>query len=310
MSFPLVSAPGRRCLARHFPMFLFLFVATPSARAVITETITDVDYEAPTVLIDSDLGDGLPNTIKNGLETNVEVTVARTSALDPAVNRRYRVVSSLEDSAGDQLDLDNGDPGNIKEVTSPVFVVSLAGFPFAPNSHVEQLKVSPDPVATLDPGLQYRVLNRLEQETAPNVWSIVDDTPTTDGSLTNILHFTNTVSGDPEFNVRGLFFVLNWERQYLVDTQPSKDALLVNASAIFGRYDDYDDPVSPQAFNAIFDFDLLDSSNNSVPLVDDGIVVHPLVLDSYDDSGPANFPPLMEQSSPTSRSAPSASSIP
>ncbi|MFP6858639.1 MAG: hypothetical protein VCA73_15275, partial [Roseibacillus sp.] len=289
MSSPLAATSGKRCIMRLLPVLLFLGACQPSAQAFISELITSISFENPTVILDSDEFDGDAATIRHGLHTNIEATVARTSVLDPAVNSRYRVVYSLEDDAGTQLDLANGDAGNTTQITGPVFLVSLPGFPAAPASHVENLVANTDPVLTLDPAKTYRVVSRLEKEVL-GVWGIVDDNPTTDTGLITVLHFTNIASGDAEFNIRGVLFGLVWDQKFLVDTDPSNDALIASVAAVMGRYDDFDDPITQEVPNIIFDFDLLDSSFTSIPLVNDGIVNQLLPIDSYDNSGPRKLP--------------------
>ena len=118
-----------------------LAAMAPAVRAVITEQISSIGFETPTVLLDSDEFDGDATTIRNGLHTNIEATIARTQFGDPALTERYRVVYSLEDESGVQISLANGDAGNDTQVTAPPFVVVLNGGIFVfPNSHVEDRK--------------------------------------------------------------------------------------------------------------------------------------------------------------------------
>lgn len=270
----------RRALVRFLAIPSLLAATGPAALAAVTEEITGIVMEPPPSIMDSDELDGDSATIRHGLLAPVQISISRDPMMDPDLIEDYRVVYCLENAAGTKLELA---PGGVFEAAAPPFHVELIG---TDGDYLALVNAVPDPLATLDPADRYRVKARLERDDA-GTWTAVDTEST---ALTPVLHFTNTASGDAVWNIRGLLLNLAWERKFLIDTDGAHDALQADVSALVGRYDDFDDAVAAVAGTIIFDFDLLDSGSNSVPLENDGVVTQVWNADSYDDSGARPLP--------------------
>lgn len=269
---------GKSRLAPLLPA-LFALAALLTSASALTEEITSIGIAFPPAILDADQVDVDPATNRHGLETDVEVQITR-GVFEAAINTDYKVVSSLEDQAGNQVLLSSG---SFSEESTP-FKVSLSGF-FG-TLHIENLVLNPDPDAILDPAERYRVVAQLEKWDGLN-WLPVHKNST---GFAPVLHFTNLASGDADWNIRGTIISLSWDQKFLVDSDSNNDALLVDVSAFFERYDDFEIPIAQVNSKMIFDFDLLDGSNTSVPLVGDGIVMQDWIADSYDDSSGRPLP--------------------
>lgn len=254
-------------------MLAFL-LGLPVARAAINESISALTIEGPFIL-DSDELDADPVTHRHALLTTAEITITR-DFLDGLINTDYRVRYVLEDEAGNAIELA---PGGVFQGFSDPFPVAMGILDTLFSQDVELL---PDPLGTLDPALGYRVVASLQKDIGGGVWKPI--APSIPTGFQQILHFTNSLSGDAEYNYRGFLSELSWNQTYLVETDPANSAFLATVRLTVGRYDEFDEVLAVSAIATTIDFDLLDEALNSVPLEDEGIVVIPVNAPSYDSS--------------------------
>lgn len=270
---------GKSRFVRLFPA-LITFTSLATSVFALTEEITSIAIDPPPAILNADEVDADATTNRHGLQTDVEVRVSR-SIFEPAINANYKVVYALEDSAGNQVELA---PGGVFEAETAQFNVSLSGL--LGTLHIENLVINPDPNATLDPAERYRVIARLDKMSGGS-WVPVHNDAT---GFLPVLHFENLASGDANWNIRGTILNLVWDQKFLVDTDSNNDALVVDIATYFARYDDFDLAAAPVNSTIILDFDLIDGSNTSIPLIDDGVVTQAYTPDSYDNASGRPLP--------------------
>jgi len=277
----LISQHGVRALVTS--LLLLLIVCHP-ARAAIHEELTGNAVSLPAYIIDSHETDGDATTLRNGLFTNVDVSISRDSFFDVDINSDYRVIYSLFDDAGNALKLANGGATGSSFVgASPSFLVTLENFDLIFTSVVP---IYPDPVTTLETKKSYFVRAWL-QRSKPGLgsWTTVAGSEL-DSSVAYPFHFTQAASGDADWNIRAIAANLQWTKTHLLETDQSDNSFEASIAVAFGRYDDWEDPVASVTTTLTLDFDLIeDSSGNQIPLENDGLVTSIWKPDSYATAG-------------------------
>ncbi|MEJ6643514.1 MAG: hypothetical protein QNL33_09665 [Akkermansiaceae bacterium] len=159
-------------------------------------------------LLDSDEFDADPATNRHTAETTFDAHF-ETSATEPNHGGWYRVAYRLKDENGTLLDLVNGDAAHPTQPNKWAYSDIGLVFIIGPGSQDLTFEAFPDPVATLESKTRHQVEGYLQVRTStnPDVWENVTyplgpftiseriSTP-----LSQFLHFTNTVSGDAEYN--------------------------------------------------------------------------------------------------------------
>ena len=102
-------------------------------------------------------------------------------------------------------------------------------------------------------------------------------------------HFTNTVSGDPAYNVLLTLTNNAWSRTYAVQTVPGQNTFQANVGYQVRRWDDFNLSVVPTNVPVIFNFKLTDSGGNNVPLVNSNEVFYDAV-NNYNYLFPFAYP--------------------
>ncbi|MDA7882478.1 hypothetical protein N9A94_09270, partial [Akkermansiaceae bacterium] len=276
---------------RSLPAFLSLgFVALilfgATARGVLSEDLVGAALEE-TYILDSDEGDGDPAINRHTVRTTFEAEISITFP-DGPYNGTYRVAYSLRNSSGGYEFLLNGDlshPTLPKRIayTDPqsVALTSFALFPNSPTpSQTLDFEAQPDPLNTLGTKESYYVEGTLQRRTSangvvPEVWEDVENGGIVEMDSTapvQLLHFTNTVSGDDEYNVRAGISNVSWDRTHALATDATGDAFEATVDYFANRWDDFNAAPFHQIVTFQADFDLIDSSTNaSIPLENDGI---------------------------------------
>ena len=266
---------------RHTLFGLFFLLGLSPLSADLSRSFESVTLEHE-YLLDSDEVDGDPATNRHTAETTFEVEVA-TEPGDPSHFRYYRVAYRMKDDSGAPIDLVNGDPSHPTDPNKWAYTPAQLVIIFNTNPGTRNLTFDtvPDPVATLDSKTPYQVEGFLQERTStnPEVWENVTvpiftftlpvraATP-----LTQFLHFTNTVSGDPEYNVRAGISDLTWNRTHALATDPAADSFTASVDVFVNRWDDFDASASFTSIQFTADFDLIEvGSGNSIPLENDGL---------------------------------------
>ncbi len=266
------------------PFFLWGFLISlnlSSLSAVLTRSL-DLATLEHSYLLDSDEGDGDPLTNRHTAETTFQVTI-RNDSTGISHFRAYRIIYRMVAEDGTVIDLENGDPNH------PTAPGKWAASP--PQTTVVQDNTSktltfeafPDPVAILDSKTPYRI-NGILQERSPLSSIEADWTDVTfqflgliskvqrSTSLTQFLHFTNTASGDEEFNVRAGISSLAWTRTHALATDPAADGFTATVEVFVNRWDDFDARVLSRNIDFVTDFDLIEvGSGDEIPLENDGL---------------------------------------
>jgi hypothetical protein len=231
---------------------------TVPGRALLTEEVTAVAIDPPTFIFDSDLDDGDPATIRNGLLTNVILEIRRGSFGDPASDRDYRIIYRLLDKDGIPLNLKNTIAGQLTVGTGPSFPVVRSGFNTLAFTKTE--KVYPDPLGTLGNKDPYRVIAALQRRADFTfAWgNVVGSDFTSPAALAH--HFTETFSGDTEYNVKATVSNLSGDRKDALQTDSGLDSFIASIDTVFARYDNWDDAIGVVTTTAELDFDLIEVS--------------------------------------------------
>ena len=231
-------------------------------------------------LLDSDEFDADPATNRHTAETTFDAHF-ETSATEPNHGGWYRVAYRLKDENGTLLDLVNGDAAHPTQPNKWAYSDIGLVFIIGPGSQDLTFEAFPDPVATLESKTRHQVEGYLQVRTSanPDVWENVTyplgpftiseriSTP-----LSQFLHFTNTVSGDAEYNARAGISDLTWTRTHAVATDPSADSFTATADIFMNRWDDFNASVFFDNIAVTVNFDLIEvGSGNSIPLENDGI---------------------------------------
>ena len=278
----MITSRHRLPSLRPFFLWGFLFsLNLSSLSAALTRSFSAATLEHP-YLLDSDEIDGDPTTNRHTAETTFEVTINNA---DTGVGhfRSYRLIYRMVAEDGTVIDLENGDPNHPtapgKWGASPPQTTLLQDN----ESTTLTFQARPDPVATLDSKTPYRV-NAVLQARPPFSSNEADWTEVTFVFLgitlpvqrstppTQFLHFTNTASGDAEFNVRAGISNLTWTRTHALATDPAADGFTATVDVFVNRWDDFDAPIMSRNINFIADFDLIEvGSGNEIPLENDGM---------------------------------------
>ncbi|MGC6466275.1 MAG: hypothetical protein ACON5N_11860 [Akkermansiaceae bacterium] len=257
-------------------LLAFLSLISP-ASALLTRDLSNAVLDH-TYILDSDGADLDPTTNRHTAETTFEANFS-VSSPDFSHSGNYRVAYKMEDSSSVPIDLVNGDPTHPTEPNKWAYTdpqaVSISIF-IGSSSQTLFFDAVPDPVITLDSKTEYRVRGVLQVEGLPGVWSDVITVIFPEVALTpptQFLHFTNTTSGDPEYNARAGISNLVWEKTHALATDPANDSFEATVDVFVNRWDDYD--ASPFFNNIAFtaDFDLFEQgTNTAIPLENDGEV--------------------------------------
>jgi hypothetical protein len=270
-------------------LFLCLGFLTP-LKAALNEEITSLVISSPAFILDHHEGDGDATTLRNGLLTVARVEITRDFFTDPTVNHFYRVVYRLLDEAGNPLELANPlDPGDPTLGASEAFLVTLNALNFV---SVTDVPLYPDPVVTLGNKENYQVVAALEKRAnilsiPPPAWNAA---PASSASSAPELvhHFTSTDPDDVEFNLRATVSNLAWDRTYSLATNEGLDAFVASITAVFARYDNWDEPAALSSMQAEFDFDLFEkSSGTEVALENDGLISRNFKINTHNVNQPA-----------------------
>ena len=249
--------------------------------AALTRSFTSVALEHP-YLLDSDGVDGDLTTNRHTAETTFGVRV-QIQAGDPTHLGFYRIAYYIRAEDGTLLDLENGDSNHPTQPNKWAYTDSQGALIFSSSPGARNLvfEAVPDPVATLDSKTNYRVTGVLQERTSssPDVWEDVTFTiftvqisVSTSTPQTQFLHFTNTVSGDPEYNVRAGISDLSWTRTHALASDPAADSFTASVDVFANRWDDYEASPLVRSIPFTADFDLIEvGSGNSIPLENDGL---------------------------------------
>jgi hypothetical protein len=101
MRFSSADFQGKSRFAPLLPALL-AFAALLTSASALTEKITSIGIAFPPPILDAHQVDVDPATNRHGLETELEVQITR-GVFEAAINSDYKVVSSLEDMAGNQV---------------------------------------------------------------------------------------------------------------------------------------------------------------------------------------------------------------
>ena len=261
------------------PRLLFFFLSLmvlflPAANAAISESITANSIDSPAFIIDHHRDDNDPDTVRNGLKSNININITRLPA-DAPVFANYRVAYQLIDEDGNPVKLANSSPEidaftGVSE-TTPVNLSGIVGTTFT-----QQVNVYPDPVATLISNQRYKVTAFLQRKSALLPLALWVDIATSERSSNEepVHHYTSTQSGDRNWNVRATAQDLTWDRLHILQTDDATNAFQASVNVAVGRYDDWQAPISPkQEIEVIIDYDLLEASTgNEVALKDNGLI--------------------------------------
>jgi hypothetical protein len=262
---------------------LGLIAGSTLAPAALTRELTQADLDHQYIL-DSDEFDGDPATNRHTAKTTFSAHF-ETAASDPGHSGWYRVAYRLKTDTGTLLDLVNGDATHPTQpnkwaYTGPQLVFILSP---GPGSSDLTFETVPDPVATLDSKTPHQVEGYLQRRTSssPDVWENVTTqigpftiTERLSTPLTQFLHFTNTVTGDAEYNTRAGISNLAWTRTHALSSDPSTDEFTATTDIFINRWDGFDAAPFINNIAVTVDFDLIEvSSGNSIPLENDGITL-------------------------------------
>lgn len=263
-----------------------------SAGAALTENLDSATLEE-TYLLDSDEGDVDPTTNRHTVRTEFEAFIG-ISNVDPDYDGTYRVAYSLKNDSGVYELLSNGDtnhpilPKRIAYTDSQSVKLSIGLFNRSDTLLFEAL---PDPLKALNSKDSYSVEGTLQIRTSadrvvPEVWEDVLDAGNPEMESTTpekLLHFTNTVSGDAEFNVRAGITRVDWAKTYALNTDSDDDAFVVKMAYFASRWDGFDASLSTETVAFTVDFDLIDAfTNASIPLENDGIAEFTMDFESHE----------------------------
>ena len=233
-----------------------------------------------TYLLDSDGADADPATNRHTVETTFTARF-EVGAADPGHSGFYRVAYRLKSDTGTVLDLVNGDPNHPTQPNQWAYTDAKLVFILSPGIQNLTFDAIPDPVDTLDSKILHQVEGYLQVRTStnPEVWENVTyqfltlNIPERISSpFYQFLHFTNTVSGDPEYNVRAGISDLAWMRTHALATNPSSDSFTASVTFFSNRWDDFNASFFFNSIRFTADFDLIEvGSGDSIPLENDGI---------------------------------------
>ena len=261
--------------------FLILLISlgalfSSTTYAAITESIGSNIIESPAFIIDHHENDEDPNTIRNGLKTNIKINISRLTT-DPFIVSNYRISYQLLDEDGVPVKLANADL-EIDAFTgaSESVPVSLTGAAPGPGSTTfnRTIAIYPDPVPTLDNNQGYRVVATLQKKPIfINTWSDIASSELSSAQAP-VHHYTQSDSGDSNWNVIATAQNLSWDRSHILQTDPDTGSFQASVDVTVGRYDDWNEPIAPQKqVEVIIDYDLIEvSSGNEVPLKNSGQV--------------------------------------
>ncbi|MED5586739.1 MAG: hypothetical protein VYB61_10315, partial [Verrucomicrobiota bacterium] len=275
--FPRIHQP--RIFLFFLPLLAFFL---PAANAAINESITSNLIESPAFIIDHHADDGDPNTLRNGLKTNIAIRITR-SLFDPPVNAQYRISYQLIDQDGNLIKLAN--PASRLDAftgISEAITVNLSGAVpgVGRTTFNTSLSVYPDPVATLISNNRYKVVASLQRKSATlPLWVDVPDTELS-SNQEPVHHYTSMISGDRAWNLRATAKNLTWDRRHILQTDPETGSFKASVDVTVGRYDDWNEPMAPrQEIEVVIDYDLIEASTgNEVPLKNNGQVRHRVSL--------------------------------
>ena len=262
---------------RLLVLSISLAALLPSATyAAITESIGSNVIESPAFIIDHHENDEDPITIRNGLKTNINITISRLTT-DPFIVSNYRIAYQLLDKDGVPVKLANADPeiDAFTGVSEPV-PVSLTGAAPGPGSTTfnQDIAIYPDPISTLDNNQSYRVVASLQRKPIfITTWSDIADSELP-SAQSPVHHYTQLVSGDRDWNVIATAQELSWDRSHILQTDQDAGSFEVSVDITIGRYDDWNEPIAPQKqVEVIIDYDLIEeSTGNEVALKNNGQV--------------------------------------
>lgn len=260
----------------------FLFsLGLSSLPAALSRTFDSTTLEHDFIL-DSDEVDGDADTNRHTLETTFDVRVAITPP-DTNHSAIYRIAYRVLDENGTPIDLVNGDPTDPVDPNKWAYTSSKAvSLDAVGPTEILTFEALPDPGDTLDSKTSYRVEGYLQILT--QLFPVVtwEDVTFSIGPFTfpvraataptQFLHFTNTVSRDPEYNVRAGISNLAWSRTHALATDPAADGFTAEVDVFVNRWDDFDAPLAFNNISFTADFDLFEAdSGTEIPLENDGI---------------------------------------
>lgn len=294
---------------RHLPflhrsalLILFLFLPLESSLAIVTQRINSATL-TNSILLDADGADANPATNRHTAITHFECFFEVT-APQFGHNADYRIAYQLRDTNNTPLVLVNGDPTH---PTLPKFVaytaaqnISLTRFAIFPASPVPSRTVDfsayPDPATTLDPKETYNVYGELQRSNDGGVtwFTVTLIAPESEATTpSEILHLTNTTSGDAPYNVRAGIRDFDWTRRHMVNDSDSIGSFQASLELFGARYDGFNAGFFIQNIPFQLDFDLIESgTNRSIPLENNGemIVIRPLANHTFGiNTSPATF---------------------
>ena len=260
-------------------LLLALFSCITMATATLTRKLTNVTLSHAYIL-DSDGVDGDRATKRHTAETTFQVKF-NVALPTKSHSGTYRVAYQLLAQDGTPQPIVNGDPTHATQpntwaYTNPqTVIISSTIF----QTTTRSFDAVPDPVGTLDNKFNYQIQGTLQRETAPNTWTNVthlflgstfpvrSQTP-----FTQFLHFTNTVSGDGEYNARAGISNLAWTKTEALTSDPADDFFTATADVFVNRWDDFDAPTFVNNLSFTADFDLIEvGTGNNIPLENDGL---------------------------------------
>jgi len=256
--------------------------------AVLTEQITSNTISTPAYILDYHRLDGDPTTLRNGLKTEVKLHFYRSS-IDADYRSKYRVAYSLRrDTVLVKL---SGAPKLAPYVLYSEDIVVPEGS--TTGVYNPTITIYPDPATVLSNQQAYRVDTSLQYWDGSG-WENVSGgslPATTASAYEYVHHFTQSASGDADYNIRPVVKGLLWDRKFVVDG-PNQGAFEATIQTEFARFDDWAEAPANTSATITFDVDLIEkSTGRSVALQNDGITTIPWNAQSYDNSDPADLAP-------------------
>ncbi|MDP0490197.1 MAG: hypothetical protein Q7Q71_04015 [Verrucomicrobiota bacterium JB023] len=257
-------------------LFLIHLALTPLVEATLERNLDSATI-SQSIIFDSDEVDGDPNTNRYGIEGTFQATISIASnPIGESHEANYRIAYQLIDADDNVVPLANGGTSHTA-YTDPQYVdlSDLAIFPDTPTptANLEFVGIA-DPANTLsDFKARYRLVAQLQYNNPGTLkwFDVPGETLTTTERAA--IHFTNTTSGDDEYNIRALVTEPTWTKVQALDTDEDNDSFAAQVYAVAYRYDDFDEVPNEVTTTLSFDFDIIEASTNrSILLENDGIV--------------------------------------
>ena len=281
---------GKVCEDSYFQNY-FLILLVLLLVSVRLSADTDISFnsissrdEEPLFVVDSDSAVNSQDRDKLNISAVWRFTSRFIGVGDlPDVNNDFRVVAKLLDSAGN----------TVAAFTSSEENVSLN---FLNSLEVVDFQIEFAPAKQLTLGEEYYVECQLQYQDEvliggklTSIWKGIGAVE--NSAALEVPHFVNVASGDDFHNIQAHINTVGMNRDYIVNTDSDLASLPVFLSVDVARWDDFMASFRTDIIPFTIDFDLINTvTNDSLPLVNDGIVNQNININNWTTDGTRRIP--------------------